>query len=155
VDRERDGYRLSDDPEWVDLDAVHRYLSEEAYWSPGIPRDVLERAIFHSLTFSLRAPDGAFAGFTRVVTDRATFAYLCDVFVLEPHRGRGLGVWMVQSVLEHPGLQGLRRIELATADAHELYARLGFRELARVERFMAIERSPAELYAPPGSDAKP
>ena len=133
------GYEISTDPARLDVAVVHRYLSEEAYWSPGVARAVVERAIANSLCFGLYAPDGAQAGFARAVTDRAAWAYLADVFVLEGHRGRGLGVWLVETILAHPDLQGLRRIELATADAHGLYARFGFEPLKRVERFMAIE----------------
>jgi GNAT superfamily N-acetyltransferase len=133
------GYEISTDRARLDLDAIHRFLSEDAYWSPGVEREVVERALANSLCFGLHAPDGAQAGFARAVTDRATFAYLGDVFVLPAHRGRGLGVWLVQTVLAHPDLQGLRRIELATADAHELYARFGFEPLHGVERFLAIE----------------
>jgi GNAT superfamily N-acetyltransferase len=99
----------------------------------------VERAIANSLCFGLYAPDGAQAGFARAVTDRATWAYIADVFVLEAHRGRGLGVWLMETVLAHPDLQGLRRIELATDDAHGLYERFGFEPLKRVERFLAIE----------------
>ena len=140
------GYEISTDPARLDLDVIHRFLSEDAYWSPGVPRDVVERALANSLCFGLYAPDGAQAGFARAVTDRATFAYLADVFVLPAHRDRGLGVWLVETVLAHPDLQGLRRVELATVDAHGLYERFGFRPASYVERFMALERSPAELY---------
>jgi GNAT superfamily N-acetyltransferase len=133
------GYEISTDPDRLDVAAVHRYLSEEAYWSPGVSRAVVERAIANSLCFGLYAPGGAQAGFARAVTDRAAWAYIADVFVLEAHRGRGLGVWLMETILAHPDLQGLRRIELATDDAHGLYERFGFRPLKRVERFLAIE----------------
>ena len=133
---QQDGYVVSDDPARLDVGAVHRFLSEEAYWSPGIPRDVVERGIAGSIPFGLYAPDGAQAGFARVVTDHATFGFLADVFVLDGHRGRGLGVFLVASALEHPELQGLRRIVLATEDAHDLYARFGFAPLAYPERWM-------------------
>jgi GNAT superfamily N-acetyltransferase len=131
-----DGYVVSDDPARVDLDVVHRYLSEEAYWSPGIPRDVVERGIAGSIPFGLYAPGGGQAGFARVVTDRATFGFLADVFVLDEHRRRGLGVFLVGSALDHPELRGLRRITLATDDAHGLYARFGFGPLPHPERWM-------------------
>jgi GNAT superfamily N-acetyltransferase len=140
------GYEISTDPARLDLDVIHRFLSEEAYWSPGVPREVVERSIANSLCFGLYAPDGAQAGFARAVTDRATFAYLADVFVLTEHRGRGLGVWLVEVVLAHPDLQGLRRIELTTVDAHGLYERYGFRPVSYVQRLLALERSSAELY---------
>ncbi len=117
-------YEISTDPERLDRAAVWGFL-RTSYWSPGIERAVVERAIDNSLPFGLYAADGTQAGFARVVTDRARFAWLADVFVLEAHRGRGLGVWLVQTVFEHPELRGLRWV-LATADAHGLYERFGF-----------------------------
>src|SRR5688500_15384350 len=119
------GYEITTDPARVDLDAVHAELTR-AYWSPGIPKDVVARGIANSLPFSLIAPDGWQSGFARVVTDRASYAYLGDVYVAGPHRGKGLGKWLVETVLAHPDLQGLRRFALATQDAHGLYARYGF-----------------------------
>jgi GNAT superfamily N-acetyltransferase len=140
-----DGYEVSDDPARLDLPRIAAFL-REAYWSTGVPPEVVERSIEHSLPFGLYAPGGAQAGFARVTSDRAVFAYLCDVFVLPEHRGRGLGVWLVECVLAHPELQGLRRWYLATADAHELYRRFGFREAAEPGRHMYLDRPPAELY---------
>ena len=134
------GYEISTDPARLDLDVIHRYL-RGAYWSPGVPRDVVERSIARSLCFGLYAPDGAQAGFARVVTDGATFAWIADVFVLEPHRGRGLGVWLMETLLAHPDLQGLRRTVLATNDAHGLYERFGFEPLPTPERWMSLVRS--------------
>jgi GNAT superfamily N-acetyltransferase len=121
-----DGYEISTDPARLDLDVIHAFL-RTSYWSPGIDRAVVERAIAHSIPFGLCAPDRLQAGFARVVTDRATFAYLADVFVLPEHRGRGLGVRLVETALGHPDVQGVRRFHLATADAHDLYARYGFK----------------------------
>jgi GNAT superfamily N-acetyltransferase len=134
----RGDYLISTDPDRLDLELVHRYLSEEAYWSPGVPRDVVDRSIEHSLNFGLFRGD-AQVGFARVVTDYATFGWLADVFVLEPHRRRELGKWLVATVLEHPELRGLRRWLLATKDAHGLYEPLGFRPTAGDPRFMVIE----------------
>jgi GNAT superfamily N-acetyltransferase len=122
------GYEISTDRDRLDVDYIHAFLTT-SYWSPGVSREIVERAIAGSMCFGLYAPDGAQAGFARVVTDHATFAYLADVFVGEEHRGRGLGVWLVRTVLEHPDLQGLRRWMLATADAHDLYSRFGFERL--------------------------
>lgn len=141
-----DGYEIDTDPGRIDVDTVHRYLSEESYWSPGVPHDVVERSLRWSLCFGLYAPDGALAGFARAVTDRAVFAYLADVFVLAGHRGRGLGVWLMETMLAHPDLQGLRRVFLVTADAYGLYERFGFGPPQGVERFMEIAREPTELY---------
>ena len=133
----RDGYEISDDPGRLDLDVVHRFLSQDAYWSPGVERDVVERSIAGSINFGVFSGEGQ-VGFARVVSDRATFAWLADVFILEPERGRGLGKWLVETVLGHPELQGLRRWTLATADAHGLYRAFGF-EPADPRRFMVIE----------------
>jgi len=132
------GYEISTDPARLDLDVIHGFL-RGAYWSPGVPRDVVERSFGNSLCFGLYAPGGAQAGFARAVTDRATFAWVADVFVLREHRGRGLGVWLMETLLAHPDLQGLRRILLATADAHGLYERFGFAPLVGPQRFLAVE----------------
>jgi GNAT superfamily N-acetyltransferase len=143
--RRDDGFEISTDPARVDLDVVHGFLTE-AYWSPGVPRAVVERSIAGSLPFGLYAPDGAQAGFARVVTDRAVFAYLGDVFVLPEHRGRGLGAWLVECAVGHPELRGLRRWFLATADAHGIYERFGFGPPARPETLMFRDADPRELY---------
>jgi len=131
-------YLISTDPDRLDLELVHRFLSEEAYWSPGVSREVVERSIEHSLNFGLYR-DGQQVGFARVVTDYATFAWVADVFVLEDHRARGLGKWLMETVVAHPELHTLRRWLLATVDAHGLYAPLGFRSVADHPRFMVIE----------------
>jgi GNAT superfamily N-acetyltransferase len=123
---DRDGYEISTDPARLDRDAIHAFL-RIAYWSTGIERDVVERSIDSSIPFGLYAPDGELAGFARAVTDGATFAWIADVFVLDPHRGRGLGVWLVENVLAHPEVRDVRRVMLGTADAHGLYERFGFR----------------------------
>jgi GNAT superfamily N-acetyltransferase len=134
----RGDYLISTDPSLLHLKLVHRFLSEEAYWSPGVPREVVERSIEHSLNFGLYR-GAQQAGFARVVTDYATFAWVADVFVLEDHRARGLGKWLMETVVAHPELQTLRRWLLATVDAHGLYTPLGFRAIADHPRFMAIE----------------
>jgi GNAT superfamily N-acetyltransferase len=145
MERARDGYVISDDPARLDRDLIHRFLSEESYWSPGIPRQVVDRALDNSICFGVYAGSEQVA-FARAVTDRATFAYLADVFVVESHRGRGLGQWLVETVLEHRDLQGLRQFILGTWDAHGLYEQFGWRPLERVERFMSIEHMPEDLY---------
>jgi len=131
--------RVSTDPARLQLEVIHAFLSRQSYWAAGIPRDVVERSIRGSLGFGLYDDDRQ-VGFARVVTDCATFAYLADVFVLETHRGRGLGDWMIGCVLAHPDLQGLRRFHLGTRDAHALYARHGFVPLKHPSRFMEIHR---------------
>jgi GNAT superfamily N-acetyltransferase len=130
----RDGYLISTDRSMLDLEVIHGYL-RESYWAAGVPEDVVRRSIENSLCFGVYRGEEQ-AGFARVVTDRATFAYLADVFVLEEHRGWGLGKRLVEAVVSHPDLQGLRRWMLATRDAHELYRRYEFAELARPEIFM-------------------
>jgi GNAT superfamily N-acetyltransferase len=139
---------VTTDPARIDRDLVHGFLAA-SYWSKGIPREVFERSLANALCFSLY--DGAAqVGFARVVTDRATFAYLADVFVLQAHRGRGLSKVIMEAVVAHPDLQGLRRWVLATRDAHGLYARYGFTPLAEPARFMErwIGRSTSAEPAP-------
>jgi GNAT superfamily N-acetyltransferase len=131
---QRDGYLISTDASMLDLEVVHAYLSR-SYWAAGVPEDVVRRSIENSLCFGVYRGEEQ-AGFARVVTDRATFAYLADVFVLEEHRGQGIGKWLVEVILSHPDLQGLRRWMLATRDAHDLYRRYAFTELARPGIFM-------------------
>jgi GNAT superfamily N-acetyltransferase len=134
----RNGLLVSTDPARLDVDAVHAFLSR-AYWCEGIPRETVERALRHSLCFGLY--DGtAQVGLARVVTDYATFAYLCDVYVLESHRGRGLGKWLMECVMAHQSVPGLRRFNLATKDAHGLYKQLGFTPLAFPERWMELHK---------------
>ncbi len=130
-----DGYAISDDPARLDFEAIHASL-RTSYWSPGVERALVERAAAGSVPFGLYAPGGAQVGYARVVTDRATFGWLADVYVLDAHRGRGLGVWLVEGVLAHPDLQGFRRWMLGTRDAHALYTRFGFTPLAHPEILM-------------------
>jgi GNAT superfamily N-acetyltransferase len=135
VEWRRGEYEISTDPARIDLAAVHGFLSEDAYWSPGVARDVVERAIAGSMVFGIYNGTDQ-AGFARVVTDKATFAWVCDVFVLAEHRGQGLGKWLMECMIAHPELQGLRRWLLATRDAHGLYQQYGFTELPEPSRFM-------------------
>jgi GNAT superfamily N-acetyltransferase len=132
----RDGYEISTDPARLDRQAIQAFL-RTSYWARGIDLATVNRAIDHSLPFGLYTGDGAQAGFARAVTDTARFAWLADVFVLPEHRGQGLGVWLVQTVLSHPDLEGLRMV-LGTADAHTLYSRFGF---APVDSARMMERS--------------
>ena len=132
------GYRLSDDPARFDLARAHRWIAIDSYWAQGIPFETFARACANSLTFGVFDPDGAMAAMARVVTDRATFGWLCDVFVDQGHRGAGLGKEIVGYVKGHPDLQGLRRMHLATRDAHGLYAQHGFVPLTKVENWMEI-----------------
>jgi len=135
----RDGFLISTDPSLLDLDVIHGFLTN-CYWAKGIPRDLIARSIEHSLCFGIYDGSGAQVGFARVITDFATIAYLGDVFVLESHRGRGLGKWMMECITQYPALQGLRRWILLTRDAHELYAKFGFTPLKLAERYMELHR---------------
>ena len=129
---------VSTDPAKQDAEAVHAFLTR-AYWCEGIPRETVERALRNSLCFGLF--DGAAqVGLARVVTDYATFAYLCDVYVRESHRGLGLGKWLIECVLAHSQLRGLRRINLVTRDAHQLYGRFGFKAFAHPEGWMELHK---------------
>lgn len=136
----RDGFTVSTDKARLDVELIHRFLAA-TYWARGIPAAVVRRAIDHSLCFGLyeNSQEGERqVGFARVITDYATFAYLSDVFVLEAYRGRGLGDWLVATILAHPDLQGLRRWSLVTREAHGLYRKHGFTALANPERYMEI-----------------
>ena len=135
------GYSLSTDPARLDVATIHRWLSEESYWALRIPRATVVRAIANSLNFGLYAPDGRQAGFARIISDYTTFAWLCDVFVLEEFRGQGLSKWLMQQILAHPELQHLRRYMLGTWDAHSLYQQFGYTPVARPERLMEILRT--------------
>ena len=134
--REKDGYRLSDDPELLDQEAIYAYL-RRSYWANTRQPHTQLIANRNSLCFGVYH-DAAQVGFARVVTDHATFAYLADVYIDDAHQGRGLGKWLVQSVQSHPRLQGLRRWALATRDAHELYVQSGWQPLKNTERWMEI-----------------
>jgi len=131
----RGEFLVSTDPASIDVEAVHRWLSEESYWVPGIPLDVVRRGVESSLNFGLYDGERQ-VGLARIISDYATFAYVCDVFVLEAYRGRGLGVWLMECVAQHPHLQGLRRWMLGTRDAHTLYEKTGFAPVAAPDRWM-------------------
>jgi GNAT superfamily N-acetyltransferase len=135
---ERGSYVVSSDPGRLDVSAIHRFLST-SYWADSIPIDLVRRSLDASLCFGLYAPEGQI-GLVRVITDRATFAYLCDVYVLPAYQGQGLGQWLMQCVTGSPQLQGLRRWLLVTRDAHGLYEQAGFSVAANPERIMEIVR---------------
>ncbi len=138
-------YAVSLDPARLQLDVIHGFLAA-SYWSPGVPRELLTKAIAHSLCVGAYADDGSQVGFARLVTDHATFGYLADVFVLEEHRGRGLSTRMVRALLDLPEVRGMRRLALVTRDAHGVYAKEGFTALAAPDRWMELHR-PA-VYGP-------
>ncbi len=131
------GFYISDDLEDMDIEVIFRFISE-SYWGKGIPLEALQKSLQHSLCFGIFSDTGQQVGFARMITDRATFAYLSDVYIDEAFRGRGLSKYLMDTLLAHPDLQGLRRILLATADAHKLYEKSGFVPLAKPEYFMEI-----------------
>ncbi|MEU1808376.1 GNAT family N-acetyltransferase [Micromonospora aurantiaca (nom. illeg.)] len=135
-----DGYEISTDPDRIDLDRVHVWLSTDAYWALGRARETVARAFAGSIGFGVYRPaDGRQVAVARVVTDGATFAWLCDVYVDPAARGCGLGTWLAGAVRDHLGELGVRRILLATLDAHGVYAKIGFRPVA-ADRWMELDQ---------------
>ena len=136
VEWTRGPFTISTDTNRLDRERIHDFL-KGSYWAPGISREVVDRSIEGALCFGVY-DENAQVGFARVITDRATFAYVADVFVLESHRGRGLSVWLMEAIRAHPDLQNLRRWILMTRDAHGLYEKFGFRRMADTDRCMEI-----------------
>jgi GNAT superfamily N-acetyltransferase len=145
----RDPYWISTDNNRLDLATIHGFLTAASYWAEGIPLETVECSLEHSLNFGLYKEDQQI-GFARVVTDYATFAYLADVFVLEPFRGQGLSKWLLDVIVTHSQLQGLRRWMLATKDAHGLYRQFGFTDLMAPESYM--ERLFPDIYKKAGKE---
>lgn len=135
-------YRLSEDPVELDMERVTRWIGTDAYWAKGRTREVIERSFAHSVPAGLYAPDGRQAAVARIVSDRATFVWLCDVYVDRDHRGRGLGTMLANWAVEWAGRQGIKRVVLATVDAHGVYAKAGFAPLRHPERWMEIDTRP-------------
>ena len=148
IESVRGEYTISTDRSRIDVAAVHAFLTH-SYWSPSIPEDVIRRGIAGSICFGIYQGSEQ-VGFARVITDQATYAYLADVYVLEAHRGRGLAKWMMEVIMAHPSLQGLRRFTLATRDAHSLYAQFGFEIVANPDRQMEILRRDIYMKARQG-----
>lgn len=132
-------YHISTDKSKLNLHVIHKFLSEDSYWSKNIPIEIVKKGIENSLCFGVYYNDVQI-GFARMITDYASFAYLADVFILHDHRGKGLSKWLMKEILDHPDLKDLRRIMLATADAHELYKKFGFTSPAKPERIMEIHK---------------
>jgi len=139
----QNGYLLSTDKTLLQIAIIHRFLADKSYWAKDVPKNIVEKSINGSLCFGIYWKDQQVA-FARVISDFATFAYLCDVFVLEEHRGKGLSKWMMEKIMQHPDLQQLRRFTLGTKDAHELYRQFGFRELDNACNNMEIRM--ADIY---------
>ena len=136
-------YHISSQRQDMDIKVIHRYLSR-SYWAKDIPIDIVETAIDNSLCFGVFNTSDDQVAFARMITDTATFAYLSDVFVLEEHRGKGISKWLMQEILAHPKLQGIRRMALATSDAHGLYQQFGFKSLGSPDLFMELHQ--ANIY---------
>jgi GNAT superfamily N-acetyltransferase len=132
-------FLISTDRARLDLNVIHGFLTN-SYWAKAIPRETVARSIEHSLCFGVYDGSGKQVGFARVISDLATYAYVADVFVLESHRGRGLGKALMETIVRHPELLGLRRWNLSTVDAHKLYAQVGFTAPKWPERYMEILR---------------
>jgi GNAT superfamily N-acetyltransferase len=139
----KDGFEISTDPSRLQIDAIHSFLSEDSYWAQNRSREKTEIAIANSLNFGIYL-DGRQIGFARVVSDFATFAYIGDVYVISEFQGRGLGSWLMEVIVSHPELQGLRRWVLATRDAHGLYEKFDFSEFRHPERWM--EKTAPDAY---------
>jgi GNAT superfamily N-acetyltransferase len=139
LEHRRGEFIISTDRERLSLDVIHGFLTN-CYWAKGVPREIVARSIEHALCFGIYDGKGAQVGFARVISDFSTIAYLGDVFVLESHRGRGLGKWLMQCIVQHPALQNLRRWILTTRDAHALYSQVGFTPVKAPERFMELHR---------------
>ena len=146
TERRREAYVLTTDLGRVDIDLVHSWLSEQSYWAKGREREVIERSIAGSRNYSVY-DDGRQVAFARAVTDGATFAWICDVFVEEQHRGKGLGSWLVESIVEDLAHDGVERFVLATKDAHEVYRRCGFAALEGPHRWMEIDQRPTRAMS--------
>jgi GNAT superfamily N-acetyltransferase len=131
------GYEISTDKQKLNVDLIFEYLDKQSYWGKGMPEEKLRIALENSICFGVYK-NSAQVGLARVITDKATFAYLCDVFILEEHRGIGLSKWLMQTILSHQDLQGLRRWSLATADAHGLYSQFGFSVINNPDNWMQI-----------------
>lgn len=140
VESRRGEFVVSTDRTRLDLDVIYGFLTN-SYWAKGIPREIVARSIEHSLCFGVYDGNGVQVGFARVVSDFATYAYIADVFVVESHRGCGLGKSLMECIMQHPALQGMRRWNLTTRDAHSLYAQVGFKPLKVPERYMEIQRT--------------
>ncbi|OLS23465.1 MAG: hypothetical protein HeimC2_26690 [Candidatus Heimdallarchaeota archaeon LC_2] len=142
-------YIITNDKGKINISILHKYLSEVSYWSRGIPFEIVKKAVENSICFSLLSPSGEFVGFARMITDSATFGYLADVFVLDEHKGKGLGKWLIEIIMSYPEFRMLRNWFLYTKDAHSLYEKFGWQKikpLEHSEKAMVKSLLPFELY---------
>jgi N-acetylglutamate synthase-like GNAT family acetyltransferase len=143
LEEKKDNYILSTKKNKLDITLIHHYLSTESYWAKNIPLDTVKKSIENSMCFGIYIENNQI-GFARVISDYATFAYMADVFILKPYRGKGLSKWLIECILKDPKLQGLRRFCLGTHDAHSLYAKFNFKVMAKPENWMEIKKE--KLY---------
>jgi N-acetylglutamate synthase-like GNAT family acetyltransferase len=137
-----ENFFVSTDKTLIQIERVHKFLSEKAYWCLGVPKDVVKKAIDNSICFGVyQRSDSAQVGFARVVTDKASFAWLADVYIEEAYRGQGLSKLLMNNIMMHPDLQNLRRFLLATSDAHGLYRQFGFKVTETPDRYMEIKKN--------------
>ncbi len=141
----KDSYLISDDTSLLNINFIHNFLSVESYWAQNIPLNIVEKSVKNSLCFGIYNAEEQI-GFARLITDKATFAYLADVFIIAAYRGNGLSKWLIQTIHDHPELQTLRRWMLGTRDAHELYKKFDWTPLPEPERFM--QKHNAKAYCP-------
>lgn len=140
MEQRKEGFLISTDQNKLDIPMIYSFLTS-SYWAKNVPRDIVEKSARNSLCFGIY--NGSLqVGFARVISDYATYAYICDVFILDDYRGKGLSKWLMQCIMQHSELQGLRRWSLVTRDAHELYRKFGFTQLQKPERYMEILRIP-------------
>ncbi|MGX1758638.1 GNAT family N-acetyltransferase [Streptomyces lydicus] len=138
IARREDGYEISIDPERLDIDRIHHWLSTDAFWALGRSRETVEQSVRASVNFGVYETRGAQAAYARVVTDLSTFAWLCDVYVAPEHRGRGLGTWLATAIRDHLAPYQMKRVLLSTLDAHEVYAKAGFVPFPHPQRLMIL-----------------
>lgn len=141
----REEFMISTDPALLNVDVIHGYLSNQSYWAQNVPKEIVQKSITNSLCFGLYFK-GKQVGFARLVTDKATFAYLADVFILKEHQGKGLSKWLMEIIQSHPELQGLRRWMLGTRDAHGLYEQFGWTVLDEDSRKRFMQRHFKDVY---------
>jgi GNAT superfamily N-acetyltransferase len=139
IEVQKDQFCISTDVDRLDIASIHHFLANESYWSKDIPFIIVQKAVRNSLCFGMFKGEEQI-GFARVVSDYVTFAFLADVYILKEYRGLGLSKWLLELILSHPDLQGLRRWMLATRDAHDLYGKYGFRPISHPERLMEIHQ---------------
>ena len=144
----KNGFEITTNPDKIDLIKLHTYLAKESYWAQNIPFEILKKSVENSLNFSLLDSKEIFVGFARLITDKATFAYLADVYIDTAYRGKALGKWLIETIMKHPEVQGLRTWFLFTKDAHGLYRQYGWKELTNPELAMTIRNPAKELYKP-------